>query len=300
MKQETYAEIMERNYTITKLKAMKREEYTQPTKCIIVQQGKQNKMHTMWIDFIGGSEHVKPRFIKNLSTDSETAIQKALEFAKRIGVDESLVFDDTRELNAIIKVHQWTPSMVRFGKHYGKELKDCPESFIKWVAKGSPLQDEKSGDWFNNYFGGEDFCKVAQEIAVEMNLGKMEDRIWHTPKFVSHEQYDKTTERLAQQALEKEGHFFNVGEKVELTLTCINVTGYQSQFGYVNIYKFVDAENRVFTYKGTSTLVIKKAWSEIHDGKEYTGFDTEKIYKGDTINAIGTIKHDEYRGVKST
>lgn len=271
-----------------------------PTKIIYVEQGKKNKMHTMWVDFINGSEYVKPRFVKNLSTDSELAMQKALEFAKKIGVDESLVFDYTRDLNSIVKVYKWTNSMVRFGKHYGKELKDCPETFIKWIAQGSPIQDEKSGEWYNNYFGGQDFCNIAQEIAVELNLGMMDDRIYRTPQFVSIEQYNKTTERLAQQALQKEDHFFNVGEKVELNLTCINVTGYQSQFGYVNIYKFIDAENRIFTYKGTSTLVIKKAWSKIHDGKEYTGFDTKKICKGDTITLTATIKHDEYRSVKST
>lgn len=271
-----------------------------PTRIIYVEQGKKNKMHTMWIDFINGSEYVKPRFVKNLSTDSELAMQKALEYAKKIGVDESLVFDYTRDLNSIVRIYKWTDSMVRFGKNYGKELKDCPETFIKWIAQGSPLQDEKSGEWYNNYFGGQDFCKIAQEIAVELNLGMMDDRIYRTPRFVSIEQYNKTTERLAQQALQKEGHFFNVGEKLELSLTCINVTGYDSQFGYVNIYKFVDAENRIFTYKGSKTLVTKEMWSEIHDGKEYTGFDTEQICKGDTITLTATIKHDEYRSVKST
>lgn len=279
---------------------MEAQTQAQPTKIIYVEQGKKNKMHTMWIDFINGSQYVKPRFVKNLSTDSELAMQKALEYAKRIGVDESLVFDHTRDLNSIVKVYKWTNSMVRFGKHYGKELKDCPETFIKWVAKGSPLQDEKSGDWFNNYFGGEDFCKVAQEVAVQMNLGMMEDRIWNTPKFVSVEQYNKTTERLAQQSLQKEDYFFNAGEKVELTLTCIKVTGYSSAFGYVNIYKFIDAENRVFTYKGSARLFTKTKWTEIHEGKEYTGHDTNEIQKGDTITLTGTIKHDEFRGVKST
>jgi hypothetical protein len=279
---------------------MEAQTQAKPTKIIYVEQGKQNKMHTMWIDFMNGSEYVKPRFVKNLSTDSETAMQKALEYAKRIGVDESLVFDYTSDLNAIVKVYKWTDSMVRFGKNYGKELKDCPETFIKWVAKGSPLKDDRTGDWCNNYFGGHEFMEVAQEIAVQMNLGMMEDRIWNTPQFVSVEQYNKTTERLAQKQLEQEDHFFNAGEKVELTLTCTKVTGYQSTFGWVNIYKFIDAENRVFTYKGNARLVTKIKWVEMHEGKEFTGFDTESVDKGHTITLTGTIKHDEFRDVKST
>lgn len=272
----------------------------QPQRMIYVEQGSQNKMHTMWISFINGSKDVKPRFVKNLSTNSEIAMQKALEYAKRIGIDESLVFDYTHDLKSIVRVYKWTESMVRFGKHYGKELRDCPETFIKWIAKGSPLQDEKSGEWGNHYFGGDDFCKVAQKIAVEMNLGMMEDRIWNTPQFVSIEQYNKTTERLAQQALQKEGHFFNAGDRVELTLTCIKITGYSSAFGYVNIYKFIDAENRIFTYKGSAELVTREMWSDIHEGKTYTGYDTKHVVKGDTITLTATIKHDEYRDVKST
>jgi hypothetical protein len=265
-----------------------------------VEQGKQNKMHTLWSSYLNASREVKPQFITNLSTDSETAMKKAREYAKKVGVDESLVYDYTHDLKPIVKVHKWTESMVRFGKNYGKELRDCPETFIKWVAKGCPLQDEKSGDWYNNCFGGQDFQKIAQQIAVEMNLGVMEDRIYHSPQFVSVEQYNKTTERLAQKALQQDGHFFNSGDKVELTLTCINVTGYSSTFGYVNVYKFIDSDNRIFTYKGSATLVTKEMYSEIHEGKTYTGYDTTHIEKGDTITLTATIKHDEYRNVKST
>lgn len=272
----------------------------EPTRIIYVEQGKTNKMHTMWSHYINGSEHVKPKFIKNLSTDSKIAMSKAIDYAKKVGVDQSLVFDYTRDLNKIVKFYNWTDSMVRFGKNYGKELKDCPETFIKWVAKGSPLQDEKSGEWFNHYFGGQDFCKIAQEIAVQMNLGMMEDRIWNTPKFVSVEQYNRTTEMLFKKSLQKEDHFFSTGEKVELTLTCTNMTGYMSNFGYVNVYKFIDADNRVFTYKGTATLCVQTKWTEIHEGKEYTGCDSRRIEKDETINVTGTIKHGDFRGVKST
>ncbi len=271
-----------------------------PRKMVIVEQGKKNKMHTMWIDFIDGSQYVKPRFIKNLSTDAEIAMQKAHEYAQKIGVDSSLVIDNTQDLNAIKKIYKWTDSMVRFGKNYGVELKDCEPKFITWIAKGSPLKHENTGEWMNNFFGGEDFCKIAQEVAVQMNLGKMEDRIGVRQGFISCEQYDKNTEFLAQKSLEKEDHHFESGQRIELNLTCVKVTGYESAFGFVNIYKFIDAENRVFTYKGTSRLTKSVAWTEIHEGKTYSGFDTSSIEKGDTTTMTGTIKHDEFRGVKST
>lgn len=258
---------------------MEAQTQSHPKRMVIVEQGKKNKMHTMWIEFIDGSEYKKPRFIKNLSTDAEVAMKKAHEYAQKIGVDSSLVIDNTQDLNAIKKIYKWTDSMVRFGKNYGVELKDCEPKFITWIAKGSQLKDEYSGEWCSHYFGGEDFLKVAQEIAVQMNLGMMEDRIFQTPQFVSIEQYNKTTERLAQKSLEKEGKFFEQGQRLELTLTCKALTGYQSDFGFVNIYKFIDSENRIFTYKGTSGLGIEK---------------------GQTIILTGTIKHGSFRGQDST
>jgi hypothetical protein len=250
-----------------------------PQKMIIVEQGKENKMHTMWIEFIDGSQYVKPRFIKNLSTDAETAMQKAHEYAQKIGVDSSFVIDNTRNLNAIKKIYKWTDSMVRFGKNYGVELKDCEPKFIVWIAKGSPLIDQHSGEWCNHYFGGENFCVLAQRLAVEMNLGKIENRIGLRQGFISCEQYDKNTEFLAQKSVEIEDHFFTSGQRLDLTLTCTKRTGYESSFGFVNIYKFIDSENRVFTYKGSKGLGIDK---------------------DDTCTLTASIKHDEFRGVKST
>jgi hypothetical protein len=275
-------------------------ERLHPQRILYVEQGRKNKMHTLWVDYINGSEYVKARFIKNLSTDSEKAIAKALEYAKRIGVPEHFVYDHTHDLSAIKRVYKWTDTMVRFGKNYGMELRDCEPKFVHWVAKGCPLKNEQDGEWDNHYFGGQDFQAIAQSIAVEMGLGLMDDRIYHTPRYVTHEQYAKTTERLAQKASEQNGHFFENGSRVELTLTCKHQTSYDSNFGWIQVYKFIDSENRIFTYKGSNRLTKSVAWTEIHDGKTYSGFDTESLSAGDTITLMATIKHDNYRDVDST
>lgn len=275
-------------------------EQAHPQRILYVEQGRKNKMHTLWTSYIDGSPHVKPRFIKNLSTKSNVAMAKALEYAQRVGVPEHFVYDHTHDLNAIKRVYKWTDTMVRFGKNYGKELRDCEPKFVHWVAKGCPLQDERSGDWYNNYFGGVEFQAIAQTIAVEMGLGMMDDRIYQTPRYVSHEQYAKTTEHLSQRALEQNGHFFEHGAKVELTLTLKHHTSFQSDFGWMQIYKFIDAENRIFTYKGSKHLEKLTPWTETHNGKEYSGVESEFLTKGDTITLTATIKHDNYRGQEST
>ena len=256
---------------------------TTPTRFAYMSQGAQSKMYTLWVDYLNGSDYVKPRFIKNLSTNKETALQLAQAYADNCGIQ---FFDDSRdELRKIVRVYQWTPTMVKFGKNYGKELRDCDATFIVWVAKGCQLKDDVTGEWCNHYFGGDDFQQVAQQVAIELGLGKIETRVLHTPYFVSNEQYDKTTEKLNALALENNDHFYDNGKRLQLTLICTKVTGYESMYGYVNVYKFVDAENRVFTYKGSNTFSINQRTN---------------IVVGDQLTLTATIKHDDYKGQKST
>lgn len=250
-----------------------------PQRILRVEQGAGNKMHTLWVDYIGESEYVKPRFIKNLSTDAEIAIEKAMQYAESIGISPECVHDNTRDLNDIVRVYKWTDTMVRFGKHYGKELKDCPDTFVHWIAKGSYLQNEKNGEWYPHHFGGYDFCLKAQEVAVELGLGVIDDR-YKEPRYVTQEQYDAHTMRIEEKANEKTGHFYSNGERLSLSLTCIYITGFSSDFGWMNIYKFKDAEGRLFTYRGSN---------EFYD-----------VCKGSSVSFTATIKHGAYNGSRET
>lgn len=232
-------------------------------------QGRQSKMYTLWSYNIG-SIHVRPQFVKNLSTNRERALSEAKDFANRTGrtfSDESM-----DELRPIKRIHKWTDSMVTFGKNYGMELAECDDKFIKWVAIGCPLFDEKEQIWCNRYFGGEKLSTIAQTIAVEKGLGVIKNN-----KFFTNEQYARVQEREALQNSLIKGHHYNNGDRVELSLKLINKTGYESEFGFINIYKFVDSENRTFTYKGSQNLII-----------------------GDEIKLKATIKHGEYKGTPET
>lgn len=63
-------------------------------------------------------------------------------------------------------------------------------------------------------------------------------------------------------------------------MTIIKKTGYESQFGYVQIITMSDSENRAFTYKGTRFPVVVRV--------------------GDIIEIKGTIKHGEYKETKQS
>lgn len=236
-------------------------------------------MFTLWSSVIGGSPYQKPEFVKSLSTDKSKALKLAEDFANRRGVpfyDESM-----DELNPIVRVHQWTPTMVRFGKNHGRELSDCEPKFVLWVAKGCPLQNDK-GYWNEHHFGGLDFQTAAQTVAIEMGIGCMETRFKGREFFVTIEQFEKNTAKIAEQTAklnaQQTGHHFGDNQRLTMTVIVIRKTGFESTFGWQNVIVFKDSENRLFTYKGTNSI------AEVDE----------------TLTMTATIKWGEYRGEKTT
>lgn len=250
--------------------AIKHTHMTQ--RLCILSQGKGSKMYTLW-DFNSGSQYAKPEYIKNLSTDYETALMLAEKHSELTG--RELVNDAMESLNPILRIHKWTPTMVKFGKNRGIELSECEEKFIIWVAKGCPLFDDQINQWCNHYFGGIEFNLYAQSLAVEKGLGMM-----HKEKFYTNEQYEKIIQRDQFLSSLVNGHHHADGQRLDLTLTCIRKTGYDSQFGYVWIYTFVDSDKRVYTHKGRAL---------------YNYPSGEPIQKDTTITCKVTMKHSTYK-----
>jgi len=85
-----------------------------------------------------------------------------------------------------------------------------------------------------------------------------------------------------------------IGEKMKLeNLEIIHIGGFETQYGWSNVYKLKDQNGNIFTKFGiiNPKFVVKKSNME----------DTQNIYVGDIISAIAEIKnHDEYMGKKQT
>ena len=98
--------------------------------------------------------------------------------------------------------------------------------------------------------------------------------------------WQKELERIKRKKEKKElvkttDYFGTVGEKINVKVTGKVITGYATQFGWINIYEFKDEEGHIFIWK-TSVDV------ETNDG----------TFEG-TIRA--TIKeHNDYNGIKQT
>lgn len=238
----------------------------------ILSQGAGCKMYTLWNHNMG-SAYVKPEYIKNLSTDYDTALILAEQWSEQTG--RELVNDAMESLRAIFRSKSMTATMVKFGKNKGTELRDCEPKFIVWIAKGCPLFNEENQSWDNHVFGGSDFQVYAQELATELGLGLM-----HNSRFYTNDQYAKQMEREQLMSQLQNGHHYTAGQRLDLTLTCIKNTGYDSQYGYVWVYTFMDADKKVYTYKG-------------HALYDYpSGIP---IQKDSTITCKATIKHSAYK-----
>ena len=85
----------------------------------------------------------------------------------------------------------------------------------------------------------------------------------------------------------------NVGDKIQIQVTLENIFFYNSMYGMVTIYKFLDENANILIWKTTSNL---ERIVTIDGEKE-----CENIQKGETIKIKATIKeHSEYNGSKQT
>lgn len=80
-----------------------------------------------------------------------------------------------------------------------------------------------------------------------------------------------------------------VGQKITVDVKVIKKTGYDSKFGWTNVYKFADDDGNIFVWQTSSGLDKSK-------GDEYI-----PVQEGEDIRIMGTIKdHKEYKGEKET
>lgn len=87
---------------------------------------------------------------------------------------------------------------------------------------------------------------------------------------------EEMTEYEAASNSEYEG---KVGERLELEVIYYAARGFESDYGYTNVYTFLHGDN-VFTWFTTTNIAAPR---------------------GNTIKITGTVKkHEEYKGVKTT
>lgn len=274
---------------------------------LFMREGAQSKMFTMWTMVHTNGFAPKEKYLKNLSTDRYKAEQQALAYAEKFGYE---YIDDARDcLRPIVK----GDDVIRFGKYKDCRLSEVPDKYLLWIAQGCPIKEEDTKRYSPTYgqmitvekcFGGEDFQAIAQREAISKGIGTMQEG-----EFYSVEYWNAILKKREARSLEKASevweHHYAEKTRVQLNLTFINETSYDTCYGRTYIFTFKENETgRMFLYKGTNKLVaeISYKYRGMSRGEIVEGSDNlcKSLVKGATYQIKGTVKLGEYKGIKQT
>jgi len=177
-----------------------------------------------------------------------------------------------------------------------------------YCKEGEGFSTKEEG-FYSAMQGGrkEEDLVIAQNIIDYFATNDFKNDFMHNTKIILTNEYSKINGFIAyaflaynkqlefdvkekiKNTINRESEFqFNVKDKVELKLTLKGKFGYETQYGYINIFIFNDSENNVFVWR-TSTNLPK-------DLEKNTFYGI-----GDNLTIKCTVKeHIEYKEVKQT
>lgn len=152
--------------------------------------------------------------------------------------------------------------------------RDTAAKAIEW-AQGLPEDAVEASDYLYNVS-----LVVGAEYTTQRTAGIAASII-----AAYHRELGRQVERAKDKASE---HFGEIKKRADYTLTLVRHTGWDSQFGYTNLYVFRTPEGNLATWKSKNY---------IRDPECYT----REAAVGDTITVKATVKeHTEYKGTKQT
>jgi hypothetical protein len=276
-------------------------------KVIFLREGKESKMFTMWKSFHIEGYGMKEEYLKNLSTDRDKAESLAMAYAMKFGFT---YIDDARDyLRPIAKGED----VIRFGKHKDCRLSEVSEKYLLWIAQGCPIKEldtnrysDTHGEMISvcKYFGGDDFQKVAQREAVNKGIGTIQEGRFYTVEYWN-AILKKREARSLEKASEVWEHHYDEKSKVQLNLTFVKETSYDTCYGKTYIITFKEnATGRMFLYKGANYPIAKISYKykniEVAAEGSMESCKSDIILKGATYQVKGTVKLGDYKGIKQT
>lgn len=120
--------------------------------------------------------------------------------------------------------------------------------------------------------------KFVNDVCVDYSETIVTRSSYSSPSFVA--KVEASKEKAEAYKLMEKGHFYNDGDKVVLKVKKIGSFSFESKFGTCFVVEYVDSENRVFKYKGSTPPY----------------FENENIF----TEVKATIKHGNYKGQDET
>jgi len=245
---------------------------------LYISSGRQNKMYTLRQYTTYDDDYPKSEYIGPLSTDWDTAVEKAKAISVKMGtpLNVHLGFD-------LEKITRSTPEELAERKEQQRKDEERKLAAIQEQRR----QNQMIGNAKTEFFFGKHEGKTPEEVfACDPDYTKwLMKQVVEEPTSASHFFLIKVQNLYAHLMNGREELVSNyvgkIGDKIEVEVLCTKETGYQSDFGWVCLYICQDSDGNVFKLK--------------YSGSKWY-MDQHQRYL-----ISGTVKsHDEYNEVKQT
>lgn len=203
-------------------------------------------------------------YIQNLSLDYDAAIAKIAEkSAGQFRVDLGL--RGTSSFARSCGTGNDTPDYIfTFGQLAGQDIRICDNV---WQLKRAVTEERGKR---RRVYARRRLIELGELVRNSMGAEAGKES-WITP---GHLKY--VSDRLDKRS--KSGHFFENGNRIELSIKRIGGVSWPSQYGTVYVEEYITEDGKVVKYKGSSPLDIED----------------------DFVHISATIEHIEYKGQPET
>lgn len=227
-------------------------------------------------NYVATDGYTKYAYIKRISTD----LNKVKELYPNIPIDMGL-HGQSWDLDKKGKKEPLPYDVFPYGfRGQGTKIMECNEAKLLW----SLYLKHFVGTGRNKVYARRRLVELGYLVPYKTvkilevgNLNNWTDKpmiirnSYASPHYVAKLEFEKSMVR---------GHFFENGKRLNLMLKKGKSFSFQTNFGICYIVEYVDAENRVFKYKGSTPPY----------------FENENIF----TEVKATIKHGNYKGQDET
>jgi len=181
--------------------------------------------------------------------------------------------------------------LLAFSRFAGKDMRtiDPNEEYYAgvervktgWSYETVAVYKKMSGLLWATYLNKEEntFRGLRRRVIARQMLLKAGILVKVGKEYITPDQIKKREIKATREAAIN-GHHETDGARLSLKITRLGAIGsFETQYGTTFIFTFIDENNRLFKYMGSTAL---------------------KIEDGETVNVKATIKHSEYKGVQET
>ena len=261
--------------------------------CLWNWQNETNYSMTANYQYVASGGYTKYYYIKRISTDIEKVKQLYPELPIDMGLHGTKWAERQEYKKREVLPHDAFPYGFRCE---GEKIMECSEAKYVWALYLS----NEIGIGRSKVYARKRLVelgllvayKTAKKIAIREWNNETESAVETGEVITIRSSYcsPKFAERLEADKLLVRGHFLQEGKRVKMMLKKVKSFSFETKFGTCYVVEYINAENQVFKYKGSTPPRISKEefetveagikWSE-YRGQNETLIQRVKVFKAE-------------------